>query len=132
MENGDYIKREDALKAIERISCDTCKRDKCMCKACEYGDSIDEIEDIPPADVVEVRHGTSKGYEDSYGWKDVCSLCGCEFTTSRSANYCPNCGARMDGDDYTIELELGDHTETINGKYSEGIDWSKEKNDADE
>ena len=50
-------------------------------------------------DVVEVRHGTNKGYEDSYGWKDVCSLCGCEFRVSKSANYCPNCGARMDGEE---------------------------------
>ena len=56
------------------------------------------IKDMPSADVVEVRHAKDIGYEDSYGWKDVCSLCGCEFRVSKSANYCPNCGAKMDGE----------------------------------
>lgn len=51
-----------------------------------------------------VRHATDKGYEGSYGWNDVCSLCGCEFTASRGANYCPNCGAKLDDEEYENEI----------------------------
>lgn len=28
----------------------------------------------------------------------TCSECGCGFDVSEALNYCPNCGARMDGD----------------------------------
>lgn len=57
------------------------------------------IGDIPYADVVEVRHAEDVGYEDSYGWVSKCSLCGAEFREpTHGANYCPNCGARIDGE----------------------------------
>lgn len=38
----------DALaEYIKNVYCKDCKRSKVMCKACEYGDIIDEIEDAP-------------------------------------------------------------------------------------
>ena len=46
----------------------------------------------PTADVVEVRHG-SWGF-DGLGW--TCSECD-EYGVN-SYNYCPNCGAKMDGE----------------------------------
>ena len=38
----------DALaEHIKDVYCKDCKRSKVMCKACEYGDILDEIEDAP-------------------------------------------------------------------------------------
>lgn len=38
----------DALaENIKDVYCKNCKRSKVMCKACEYGDMIDEIENAP-------------------------------------------------------------------------------------
>ena len=61
------------------------------------------IEKQPTADVVEVRHGKWQPcYED---WRkqiegDECSACGFQHygTNIRDYPYCPNCGARMDGE----------------------------------
>ena len=61
------------------------------------------IEDAPAADVQEVKHGhwvqmvkIKKGREVRLvHWQ--CSLCGC-FLGTNTANYCPNCGAKMRGE----------------------------------
>ena len=60
---------------------------------------LNNIESIPAADVAPVRHGKWIFY-DANDLIDRCSLCG-EERPSRMfyrSNYCPNCGARMDGD----------------------------------
>ena len=67
----------------------------------------DEIDYAPTVDAVPVRHGKYigtefDGYADGcpvyYEWK--CSECGCVFEEEEPTyNYCPNCGARMDGED---------------------------------
>ena len=59
----------------------------------------DRLRVLPAADVQPVRHGH---WEDKYGLI-CCSLCGDpwavdESTMAYSFNYCPNCGARMDGE----------------------------------
>ena len=68
------------------------------------------VESQPAADVVEVRRGR---WIDAYGdvvgmvngvpWSDCsCSVCRSRLTGSgeydAKGNYCPNCGARMDGE----------------------------------
>ena len=46
----------DALaEYIKNIYCKNCKRSKVMCKACEYGDMIDEIDNAPT--VLEANNG---------------------------------------------------------------------------
>lgn len=53
------------------------------------------INDIPAVDAVEVRHGEWKPTARySLGFSE-CSVCG--YETLIKSNYCPNCGARMDG-----------------------------------
>lgn len=54
------------------------------------------LEDTPDEDVVEVRHG-----KWVYGEFDIphCSECGVEVMPNNVSNYCPNCGAKMDGKD---------------------------------
>lgn len=52
------------------------------------------ISDIPPADVAPVVHGEWVMKPTHMGYLSCCSECGfCAVET----NYCPQCGARMDG-----------------------------------
>ena len=58
---------------------------------------IDSISKLPAADVAPVRHGR---WIYDHWCEFKCSVCG-EFSNSKpyrgKENYCPNCGARMDG-----------------------------------
>lgn len=61
-------------------------------------DAIDikDVDAIPAADVAPVRHGRwidAREYCGDY----MCSNCEALYGTNKF-NYCPNCGARMDGD----------------------------------
>ena len=52
------------------------------------------IDSVPAADVAPVRHGRWI----NHGWSTVCSECGEDYAFAKR-NYCPNCGAKMDGDE---------------------------------
>ena len=64
------------------------------------------IRSLPPADVVEVRHGhwIDKAWttEDDWGCYNhrvvICSVCNKQFDyiIKEKSKYCPNCGAKMD------------------------------------
>ena len=62
----------------------------------EVVDMIEDcIDSAPPADVVEVKHGEhiQKG-----AWHIECSVCRHILAhIGEAKNYCPNCGAKMDG-----------------------------------
>ena len=88
---SDYISREDAKKVIAVSSC--------------LNEASAMISNIPPADVVPVRHGNwlndfcGKG---RFSKRIVqCSLCGNFLDMDGvnagrgDANFCPNCGAKM-------------------------------------
>lgn len=53
--------------------------------------AIKELEAFPAADVAPVRHGNWFG--------TVCSACGESTSFYYDCNFCPNCGAKMDGGD---------------------------------
>lgn len=63
------------------------------------------IRNAPIIDAVPVRHGKWKQW-DSYGFEDTykCTACGESFVLiegtpiTNGYKYCPNCGARMDGE----------------------------------
>lgn len=63
--------------------------------------SEEDILSAPTIDAAPVRHG--RWIESDDGDGAVCSQCGCDFCTmiypAENFNYCPNCGARMDGGD---------------------------------
>ena len=71
-----------------------------------------EIDEIPTADVQEVKHGKWEQQTEPLRWRDVdcaeCSICGESYILNEYMDiddiryrwkYCPNCGARMDGKD---------------------------------
>ena len=60
---------------------------------CEY--DIKLIDEIPAADVAPVVHGRWIMHDDEFGLTCECSACHIE--TMGDGNYCPNCGAKMDG-----------------------------------
>lgn len=66
-----------------------------------------EIEDIPTADVQPVKHGRWVFYKPPNDWSEmrlstksfyVCDICG--HIVYDISNYCPGCGAVMDGGDF--------------------------------
>ena len=81
---GTAIAKLNALEVIEPLSTMT--------------DAKQLLADMPAADVVPVVHG--RWTDNIGGFFEVasCSICGerC-ITTGITANYCPNCGAKMDG-----------------------------------
>ena len=86
---AEYIEREALLAEYDRVHIGPA------------GGARKLIEDAPAADVVPVVHGRwIGGYHTHKGrWvytKPCCSLC--SFEQDGVSNYCPNCGARMDGD----------------------------------
>lgn len=80
---SDYIKREDAMRAITKADCDDV-----VAKMA--------VGSVPAADVVEVKHGKW----DRNPIAIVCSECGKAFgLVEMFAHYCPPCGAKMDLED---------------------------------
>ena len=62
-----------------------------------------EINSIPAADVAPVRHGwwVHEHISEGYAWV-MCSECEAvihKILINKRLNYCPNCGAKMDGVD---------------------------------
>lgn len=90
----DYIRREDALKGVELFHCGWAEIEAVQ---------VDYIGRLPAADVAEVVHGhweTNSDRPDSL----ICSVCKCGFDMWKHDphNYCPNCGAKMDGGDGSV------------------------------
>ncbi|MBO5449403.1 MAG: hypothetical protein J5994_08740 [Ruminococcus sp.] len=59
--------------------------------------SQEAIDSAPAADVQEVRHGSWEINPD--GYYPYCSICKEEPQGRAMTKYCPNCGARMDGEE---------------------------------
>lgn len=77
---ADYIEREVAIMKL--------MQDGCSAK------NLQSISDMPAADVAPVVHGHRV---DDGGFYAKCSQC--DGVLPLCANYCPNCGAKMDGGD---------------------------------
>ena len=96
---AEYFEREATIKRIEEVYCADCNSyNGVRCRACGTGDAIDMIEDAPAADVAPVVHGRWMKYYKSgitvaEGWVSSC----CDMWNERATNFCPHCGAMMDG-----------------------------------
>lgn len=66
-----------------------------------YGDMVKCVKGMPTADVVERKKG--EWIDDEMVCKARCSACDTEWSWISNEmdrfNYCPNCGARMKGED---------------------------------
>ena len=104
---SELIDRQ-ALRSAHGLGtdCADCKQDA---RSCQYDrdfsrmDFCEWIDDAPTIDAVPVVHGRWKDYPDC--GVTACSACGwsieeCFYdpTTLKPYPYCPNCGARMDGE----------------------------------
>lgn len=73
--------------------------DECRCggdeSKCDFYPEV-RVKAIPTADVVEVRHGEWREVNNRYP-RYVCTICNHLFN-NKNYNYCPNCGAKMDGE----------------------------------
>jgi DNA-directed RNA polymerase subunit RPC12/RpoP len=95
----EYIERDAARVAFLESTSDGDAVERAWCV----------IDEIPVADVVEVRHGRWIETTQPLGWCDEtcaeCSVCGEDFVLDEWGmedmknlmHYCPNCGAKMDG-----------------------------------
>ena len=97
----EYVEKEATIKRIKEVYCVGCNSyHGVRCRACGTGDAIDMIEDAPAADVAPVVHGrwvpTKAPFMNEC---EDCSVCGYRTVWGHRYNYCPNCGAKMDGGD---------------------------------
>lgn len=84
----------DAEK-IEKALWDSLRGYRHTKEICAVKNCILEIEATPATDVVEVRHGEWIRHKENCLY-NKCSICSYEHC--REDNYCPNCGAKMDGE----------------------------------
>ena len=94
----EYIRREDAIKCIEGQCVDgkMWGNDDSEGTLIEAYSAIDDLMEIPPADVATVLHakwGVNVGM--NFFKERNCPVCK-KRIESNFWNYCPNCGAKMD------------------------------------
>lgn len=96
---GDYIRRDDAVKIAEKYGL---ANGSVLGRHTGLADCIaSEISGLPAADVAEVVYGLwikDDFLSDDVNNAEKCSQCG-ELIGwfGNLPNYCPNCGAKMDG-----------------------------------
>lgn len=100
----DYIKRSDALNFDMSIECEPGELPAVMEGMVRV---MDYIKKLPAADVVEVVHGEWLPHVNPMNDDDwACSNCGMYFCfeagdpIANETNFCPYCGAKMDGGDH--------------------------------
>ena len=82
---AEYIDREAAIESLPVA----------------WNSAINALRNMPSADVAPVVHGRWIEQEKyTFGTMYDCSICGDRILDNgHSWNYCPNCGAKMDGGD---------------------------------
>lgn len=73
--------------------------DGVMCRACHIDDALSEIDSAPTVDAEPVRHGRWVQHKGGYSDHYECTVCGKGIVLTAKFRYCPNCGAKMGGDE---------------------------------
>lgn len=109
--NNDLISRNALIEYFEGLT-RAMARARCFNAADAIQGAVEKIKTAPAVDAEPVRHGwwieydriawlTGDGHKIDTTIKEECSNCGrCVERYERVAqeNYCPSCGAKMDGD----------------------------------
>lgn len=102
---SDYIKREDAIEAMENRFADIIRTHKRRVTTGEKAIASDMIETakmVKSADVAPVRHGrlVDAGISASGHRLTMCTICKRKMREGIEigivSRYCPNCGVRLD------------------------------------
>lgn len=89
MANNDYIKRITAKQTLVELSAELDAETVQRCI-----EALNKVIPADVADVAKVRHGEWI----TRSWGNKCSICGAGVMgIAEGYNYCPNCGAKMDG-----------------------------------
>ena len=91
---ADLISRSAALEVINAVKGVTWSQSgKVLC-----GKMFSQIKDLPAVDAVPVVHGRWIFHDDDIMPWVSCSECGICTDSTNKTSYCPNCGAKMDGE----------------------------------
>ena len=96
---AEYIEKEALMRQIKETHCAECNSyHGVRCRACWVDDTLGYIDSEPAAEVAQVLHGRWKVEVGMNFFKERnCPVCK-KRIESNFCNYCPNCGAKMDGD----------------------------------
>ena len=98
----EYIERDALMLRIKEIHCAECNSyHGVRCRACWVDDTLGYIDSEPTADVAPVVHGRIVGSLEDGRYRRRFSCCGEDATMITQwawPKYCPNCGAKMDGE----------------------------------
>lgn len=96
----ELIDRQALVKQMKETYCTDCENyNGIKCRACWIDDAIGTVDDAPAVDAAPVVHGrwvkrTAIVFDDEMvGYR--CSEC--KTTWDAETDYCPHCGAKMDG-----------------------------------
>lgn len=109
-----YIEREKAIEEIKKYVIDAYDTDLYDYEHWDNGavkyileglyEAVERLDEVPAADVVEVRHGEwctqLVSHHDTFNaYSHICKECSYFYKDTRfnGHNYCPNCGTKMDG-----------------------------------
>ena len=90
----DYIKREEVYDQLDRWA-----RDLNNPNVYPRDDARCVIDGIIAEDVAPVRHGRWESYKTEVAGRGFFYCTKCHNDTYSVSNYCPCCGAKMDGDE---------------------------------
>jgi hypothetical protein len=96
--------------ALTELHCEGCTEDvRDICKGDPGCASLMWVAEAPTIEAEPVRHGrwvTQWCDNNMIGHEYAeCSVCGCSMLDTNqfwNSKYCPNCGAKMDGDDHAV------------------------------
>ena len=105
----EYIEREALIDAVESIDWYNVYKGKLTAGAPNTENALYKassiyavINNAPAADVAPVRHGRWIASHDEFC---ACSICKYPvYVGWNQTNYCPNCGAKMDGGDGNSDM----------------------------